>query len=63
MKKSKPKKKKVKKEYNTLLEKKLKNGGIKVSYTVKLPKTWGKVNEGKFFDLIEGNLTTNKEKI
>lgn len=49
---------KLKKEYNTLLEKKLKNGDIKVSYTVKLPKTWGKVNQEKFFDLIEGNLTT-----
>lgn len=77
MKKSKPKKKKVKKiKANTEFAifaipvkeifKKEKTKPMCPSAwnkNVKLPKNWGKVNEGKFFDLIEGNLTTNKEKI
>ena len=49
MKKSKPKKKKVKK-------------GLTIKQILKkkkeFDKRWGKVNEEKLFDLIEGNLTT-----
>lgn len=70
MKKFKPKKKKVKKKLkpecsieNSVWTNEAYNNILNRYLEKKLPKNWGKVNEGKFFDLIEGNLTTNKEKI